>query len=142
MKKLKDYLIILRSDPRLLLLFFFTAICVIIFIALILIIFGARPTNETTVLSNTQQKEVQQQADETFNKVIESTQNKYPWFDNLPPKNDKYFVAFDEAEQAFYVSLYIKNNPSLTDSYKEQVYLDLEKIGVATESYKFNWFTR
>lgn len=141
--QLTQALLLLRKNPKYLLgLLIIIFLFVIFLISVITSLTGFVKKGSPLELPETKQIEIQQQADEEFSKQINLIESKYPWYENLPEKNNKYFVAFDEKEQTFYVSLYSNNNPALNGEYKNQLYLDLEKIGVATQSYKFNFTQR
>lgn len=143
MKNLSGYISLLKASPRTTFLLVASLILVLVFFILaFLSLEGALSQQEPQTTTFTQEEKLQNEADGAYSQVIQRSQELYPWTEHLPPKNSKYFVAFDEKEKAFFVSLYTKNNPSLTENYKQQLYLDLQRIGVATQSYKFNFVLR
>lgn len=134
---------IIKTNPKTILLMLFLLGLVILFLALsILTLRGVGKQKNEDVFVLTPEQQEQNKADIQYGEKLQDFTQKYPWYENLPPKNSKYFVAFDDGEAAFYVSLYSGNNPITAEEYKKQLYLDLQKIGVATQSYSFKFTQR
>ncbi len=82
--------------------------------------------------------------DNESNAQMDAFYKKYPWYDSLPPENDRYFVGFDAEKGLFFVDLYpLKNSPSSISEQvvvlKNEVLTELKRIGVSTSGYDFSW---
>ncbi|HUD09918.1 MAG TPA: Ig-like domain-containing protein [Patescibacteria group bacterium] len=86
----------------------------------------------------------QAQEDSAFAKGQQDFLKAYPWYNNLPPVNDEYFIDFDFTSNQFIVELYphINNSMSINDQinhFKNDVLVELQSIGVDISSYKIDW---
>lgn len=61
-----------------------------------------------------------------------------PWYNKIPPANDKYFIGYDQRNNEFFVDLYSKT-PAQEEEYKAEVLSALRSIGVDTTQYKISW---
>lgn len=102
----------------------------------------------TTILSDKvtieEQQRLQTEADRDFAQWQENLFTNYPWYENLPLQTDDYFVYFDPEKKEFIGKLYPKSVRQISvqeqiDSYQNEVYLRLEKMGVDTNQYKISW---
>lgn len=104
-------------------------------------------TFKTTSASSTQQDFLIQQQGQYDKAYIQAQQkflNKYPWYNNLPPANNDYFIDFNVGTNTFIVELYPKNSSSAPvaqqiPQLENEVVHELQTLGVNTASYKFNW---
>lgn len=72
--------------------------------------------------------------------------NSHPWYDSLPPQNDRYYINFDASNNDFFVELYPVKNSSVSidnqvDQLKSEVMQELKNLGVNTNSYQIEWIT-
>ena len=86
----------------------------------------------------------QAQDDSIFAKGQQDFLNKYPWYNNLPPVNDNYFIDFDSTKNLFIVELYPKTSTSISVNdqvaqLKNAVLLELQSLGVNVPSYSVHW---
>jgi len=86
----------------------------------------------------------QAQDDSIFAKGQQDFLNKYPWYNDLPPVNDNYFIDFDSTKNLFTIELYPKTSAStpMNDQIaqlKDAVLLELQSLGVNAPSYNVNW---
>lgn len=86
----------------------------------------------------------QGQDDAKFSQSQADFLNSHPWYDNLPPENDQYYINFDASKNDFFVLLYPKKQSSLSiDSQvaqlKTNVINELKSLGVNTSSYAIEW---
>ena len=82
--------------------------------------------------------------DEEFNNLLGSFNQAYPWYNNLPPQNDNYFIIFSGSRKSFIVELYPKKISSLSidtqiTSLKQLVEDKLTSLGVNLKTYAFDW---
>jgi hypothetical protein len=86
----------------------------------------------------------QGQSDLKFAQSQEEFLKSHPWYDNLPPENDQYFINYDDTKNDFFVNLYPKINSSSTEGaqvsqFKKTVLQVLQSLGVNTSSYQIEW---
>lgn len=84
--------------------------------------------------------EEQRKADETVGKREIEIKTKYPWFNSLPLRGEKYFVYFDTNKQVFVGLLYPKSVDNV-EIIKQEVKLKLrDTIGITDiDKYQFQW---
>lgn len=105
---------------------------------------------KTSTASNLTEKEknyLQEQSDNESSALIESFYNKYPWYNNLPAANEKYYINFDATKNEFYVSLYISSTSSLSQAeqestYRAEVLKTLTSLGINTNAFTITWLIR
>lgn len=86
----------------------------------------------------------QGQIDYNFNKDVHSFYSSHPWYQNLPPPNDEFFIGFESDEKGFFVDLYpkIASSSSVdeqTTQLKNTVLTTLASLGVDLSKYKVSW---
>jgi hypothetical protein len=96
-------------------------------------------TSAEDVLANQQLQD-----DSVFAKGQLDFLSKYPWYNELPPVNDEYFVDFDPTKNLFIIELYpqASTSASINDQlvqFKNNALLELQSIGVNAPSYNVEW---
>ena len=102
------------------------------------------PTPTAVEVNPAASADSQGQADYNYNQSVNAFYKAYPWYDQLPPKNNNYLVGFDSSTKSFFVELYPKASSSTsvedqTAQLKNNVIQILQSIGVNTSSYKIEW---
>lgn len=95
-------------------------------------------------LSTAEQIKIQGKADLLYSQQLEDFNQKYPWYNEIPSSNDKYFIIFDGSINTFYIELYPKKSAatSIDKQVGELKKLSLgilKNLGVNTNSYKIVW---
>ncbi|HYM65522.1 MAG TPA: hypothetical protein VES68_03510 [Candidatus Sulfotelmatobacter sp.] len=101
-------------------------------------------TVPASAVSQKDQEKAQGYSDQQFGNQIDSFYKKYPWYDNLPPPNDNYFIGFDGSKNQFFIDLYpsarsstpVANQVSVL---KQVVFRQLQNLGVDTSKFSFSW---
>jgi hypothetical protein len=88
--------------------------------------------------------ETQGQLDRNYTQKVNEFYKTYPWYDQIPPRNENYFIGFDSFTKSFFIELYPKNTSSTSadiqvSQLKNTVLQTLQSIGVNTTSYKIEW---
>jgi hypothetical protein len=88
--------------------------------------------------------EAQGQADRNYTQKVNEFYKTYPWYDQIPPRNESYFIGFDSSTKSFFIELYPKvSSPTSVDDQtaqlKNNVIQILQFIGVNTSFYKIEW---
>lgn len=116
---------------------------------LTLVAYGSRyewsfSTASEAPLSPAEQIKIQGSADSHYSSLLDNFNKKYPWYNEIPESNDKYFIIFDGNTNTFLIELYPKSNasPSVDEQvveFKKESLGILSKIGVDTSRYIFVW---
>lgn len=82
--------------------------------------------------------------DYNFNKDLQDFYSLHPWYKNLPPPNDEFFIGFESDDKGFFVDLYpkISSSSSVEDQtrqLKNTVLTTLGSLGVDLSKYKVSW---
>jgi flagellar basal body-associated protein FliL len=101
------------------------------------------PTQEPTQETQPPQTE-QGQADLRFSQGQQDFLKSHPWYNNLPPENDNYYINYDVGANDFYVDLYPTSNSSTPintqiEQFKNEVINVLKSLGIDTSTYKIEW---
>ena len=100
---------------------------------------------QTTTQNNEPAETVQQgHNDAIFSRSEADFLSSHPWYNNLPPENDQYYINFDANKNDFFVNLYPKINSPITQDiqiaqFKNTVIQTLRSLDIDTSSYKFEW---
>lgn len=86
--------------------------------------------------SYSQQMQKQSEADYAFGQSEDKKYQQYPWYDQLPLQNDRYYIYFDLETKKFVGTLYTSNDQ---ETIKSEVLNQLKNIGVDTSKYQIIW---
>jgi hypothetical protein len=86
----------------------------------------------------------QGQSDLKFAQSQKQFLETHPWYNNLPPENNQYFINYDASKNDFFVILYPKKTSSLSidnqvSQLKTNVLQALQTLGINTALYKIEW---
>lgn len=84
----------------------------------------------------TQEETVQLESDKEFGVWTQDLYDSYPWYDKLPFITNNYFIYFDIYAKKFIVALYSHDEPDLI---KQEIFANLNNIGVDYTQYEFEW---
>lgn len=90
---------------------------------------------EITPGLNQEQKE-QLEADKEFGEWTRKIYENYPWYNELPLQNEKYFIYFDIYQKKFISDIYVSSE---ADNLKKEMQARLQEIGVNISLYEFVW---
>ena len=95
-------------------------------------------------LSKSDQQRAQGESDVKFLNSQQQFLEKYPWYNNIPPKNNDYFIVFDSTTDTFYVLVYTKSASTVPQqtqviNIENEVRQVLKNIGVNIQAFKFVW---
>lgn len=83
-------------------------------------------------------------ADKQYGEYWENVATNYPWYNKLPLRTQEHFVYFDTNRKVFVGKLYLSPSPTETvsgrvEQLKKEVLLALQRLGVSTSDYEFEW---
>lgn len=86
-----------------------------------------------------EQIEEQRKADAEVGKREIEIKTKYPWFDKLPLRGEKYFVYFKRDGEVFIGGIYPKPGDDVEQLKAEAVTKLKDIYGIPVENYSFEW---